>query len=128
MASARREVSNRIADELGECGIGLVASLPDDWVADLIKVVEVDDRFIHVPVNREEFAVGLCSGTFFSYAGFPEILHPFIRLLPLTALNDALRAVITEGSPLLASWVEILVLIFWGGLSFFLALRFFRWQ
>jgi sulfopyruvate decarboxylase alpha subunit len=66
MASARRDVSNRIADELGECGIGLVASLPDDWVADLIKVIELDDRFIHVPVNREESAVGLCSGTFFS--------------------------------------------------------------
>ena len=66
MASARRDVSNRIADALGACGIGLVASLPDDWVADLIKVIEVDDRFIHVPVNREESAVGLCSGTFFS--------------------------------------------------------------
>jgi len=66
MASARRDISNRIADELSECGIGLVASLPDDWVADLIKVVEADDRFIHVPVNREESAVGLCSGTFFS--------------------------------------------------------------
>ena len=38
MVSARRDISNRIADELSECGIGLVASLPDDWVADLIKV------------------------------------------------------------------------------------------
>ena len=66
MRSKRRVVSNRIAEELSSCGIGLVASLPDDWVADLIKVVEADDRFIHVPVNREESAVALCSGTFFS--------------------------------------------------------------
>ena len=66
MESPRREISNRIADELSNCGIGLVASLPDDWVADLIKVIEMDDRFDHVPVNREESAVGLCSGTFFS--------------------------------------------------------------
>jgi len=35
-------------------------------VADLIKVVEVDNRFKHVPVNREESAIGLCSGTYFS--------------------------------------------------------------
>lgn len=66
MTTARRDVSNRIADAFEESGIGLVASLPDDWVSDLIKVVEADDRFIHVPVNREESAVGLCSGTFFS--------------------------------------------------------------
>ena len=62
----RRDVSLRIADSFAECGIRLVASLPDDWVADLIKTVEADGRFIHVPVNREESAVGLCSGTFFS--------------------------------------------------------------
>ena len=66
MVSSRREVSNIIADELSKSGISLVASLPDDWVADLIKVVEADDRFTHVPVNREESAVGLCSGTYFS--------------------------------------------------------------
>ena len=35
-------------------------------MADLIKVVEVDNRFKHVPVNREESAIGLCSGTYFS--------------------------------------------------------------
>ena len=68
MSSARREAATRIADELAECGIHLVASLPDDWVAELIKVVEADDRFTHVPVNREESAVGLCSGAFFSNA------------------------------------------------------------
>ena len=68
MSSARRAVSERIANELDECGIKLVTSLPDDWVADLIKVVDADDRFTHVPVNREESAVGLCSGAFFSKA------------------------------------------------------------
>ncbi|MBO38176.1 MAG: hypothetical protein CMM75_03210 [Rhodospirillaceae bacterium] len=66
MTLERREVSNIIVNQLAESEISLVASLPDDWVADLIKVVEIDDRFIHVPVNREESAVGLCSGTYFS--------------------------------------------------------------
>ncbi|MBD19561.1 MAG: hypothetical protein CMM37_00790 [Rhodospirillaceae bacterium] len=66
MTSGRREVSEIIVNQLAESGISLIASLPDDWVADLIKVVEVDNRFKHVPVNREESAIGLCSGTYFS--------------------------------------------------------------
>lgn len=66
MATTQREVSRRIADELASAGVGLVASLPDDWIADLIKTIDADGRFLHVPVNREESAVGLCSGTFFS--------------------------------------------------------------
>ena len=39
------------------------------------------------------------SGVFFSYERFPEVVHPFIRALPLTALNDALRAIILQGEP-----------------------------
>ena len=42
------------------------------------------------------------SGMFFSADRFPEVLQPLIRVLPLTALNDALRAVILEGAPLAA--------------------------
>jgi sulfopyruvate decarboxylase subunit alpha len=61
-----KDAAKRIVDELAAADIKLVASLPDDWIAELIKTLEVDNRFIHVPVNREESAVGLCSGTFFS--------------------------------------------------------------
>jgi len=74
MTTTRRDVSRRIADELAESGIGLVASLPDDWIADLIKTLEVDERFLHVPVNREESAVGLCSGAFFSSLGSAALM------------------------------------------------------
>ena len=34
----------------------------------------------------------LLSGVFFASSNFPDVAQPFIRLLPLTALNDALRA------------------------------------
>jgi ABC-type multidrug transport system permease subunit len=70
----------------------------------------------------------LLSGSFFSYARFPEILHPFIRALPLTALNDALRSVMNEGAPLPDSLTELTVLAAWGVISFLLALKMFRWQ
>jgi ABC-type multidrug transport system permease subunit len=51
----------------------------------------------------------------------------FIKLLPLTALNDALRAIILEGSSLSSQAAPIAVMCFWGAISFFFAVRFFRW-
>jgi sulfopyruvate decarboxylase alpha subunit len=66
LSDKQKDAARRIADVLAGSGIKVVASLPDDWIAELIKTVSKDDRFIHVPVNREESAVGLCSGTFFT--------------------------------------------------------------
>ncbi|MGH9464892.1 MAG: ABC transporter permease [Thermoanaerobaculia bacterium] len=68
------------------------------------------------------------SGSFFSYARFPEWLQPAIRALPLTALNDALRSVMNEGASLLATAPELGVLAVWGLACFALALKLFRWQ
>ncbi|HET9529182.1 MAG TPA: ABC transporter permease, partial [Blastocatellia bacterium] len=70
----------------------------------------------------------LLSGTFFSAARFPDLLQPFIKALPLTALNDSLRAVMNEGAPFVTVWPEVGVLVAWGLISFALALRLFRWQ
>jgi len=62
-------VAVHIADAAAECGISLVASLPDGWITALITQFAGDSRFRHVPVNREESAIGLCSGAFFSGIG-----------------------------------------------------------
>jgi ABC-type multidrug transport system permease subunit len=70
----------------------------------------------------------ILSGVFFSYANFPEGLHAFIQALPLTALNDALRAVMLDGAGLAILGVPLAVLAAWGCLSFVLALRMFRWS
>lgn len=61
--------SRRIVAAASECGISLIASLPDGWITNLITHFERDARFKHVAVNREESAVGLCSGAFFSGIG-----------------------------------------------------------
>jgi ABC-type polysaccharide/polyol phosphate export permease len=79
-------------------------------------------------MNLVMLPMWLLSGTFFSAARFPDELQPFIKALPLTALNDSLRAVMNEGAPLTASLLEIGVLVGWGLVSFALALRLFRWQ
>ena len=68
------------------------------------------------------------SGIFFSTERFPVAMQPFVQGLPLTALNDALRAVMLEGSGLFAIWSELAILAVWGSLSFVLALKFFRWE
>ena len=79
-------------------------------------------------MNLVQLPMWLFSGTFFSYERFPAAVQPAIRVLPLTALNDALRAVINDGTPLAANWPALLVMALWGGISFAVALRLFRWQ
>jgi len=68
------------------------------------------------------------SGVFFSSANFPNVVQPFIRLLPLTAVNDALRLNMLEGASLPAVGPQLLVIVVWGVVTFFAALKIFRWR
>ena len=68
------------------------------------------------------------SGIFFSTERFPDAIQPFVQALPLTALNDALRAVMLEGASLAGVGSELLNLSIWGVVSFAIALKVFRWQ
>jgi len=70
----------------------------------------------------------LLSGVFFSYERFPEIFHPWIRLLPLTSLNDGLRAIMLEGVGPTALVGPFLVQLVWGTVAFLVALWIFRWR
>jgi ABC-type multidrug transport system permease subunit len=67
------------------------------------------------------------SGIFFSAYRFPQVLQPLIRILPLTALNDAMRAVVLEGMHLSALSVPLAVLTLWTLISFAVGLKLFRW-
>jgi ABC-2 type transport system permease protein len=78
-------------------------------------------------INLVMMPMWIFSGVFFSYERFPVIVHPLIRALPLTALNDALRATILQGASLASQSGRLLVLVLWGGISFVFALRWFRW-
>ena len=68
------------------------------------------------------------SGVFFSPSRFPDAILPLIRLLPLTALNDALRAVMIDGASLGSVAGQLGILGVWGAVAFAIALRLFRWQ
>jgi ABC-2 type transport system permease protein len=78
-------------------------------------------------MNLVMMPMWIFSGVFFSYERFPAVVQPLIKALPLTALNDSLRASILEGTPLIHQWPRLLVMGLWGGISFVLALRWFRW-
>jgi ABC-2 type transport system permease protein len=79
-------------------------------------------------MNLVMMPMWLLSGTFFSSARFPEFLQPFIKALPLTALNDSLRGVMNDGASVTTSWMAVGVLLVWCVVSFIAALKFFRWQ
>jgi len=79
-------------------------------------------------VNLILLPMWIASGVFFSASRFPDALQPFVQALPLTALVDALRAVVLEGATLPAVAGELAILAFWGIVPFVIALKIFRWR
>jgi ABC-type multidrug transport system permease subunit len=79
-------------------------------------------------MNFVQLPMWLFSGSFFDSSRFPDAVQPLIKALPLTAFNDAARAIVNEGASLLAVWPQVLILCAWGGVSFVLAMKIFRWQ
>jgi len=53
-----------ILDGLKEAGIDLIATVPDINLRELLGLVEVDDRVVHVPLCREEEGIGVCTGAY----------------------------------------------------------------
>jgi ABC-type multidrug transport system permease subunit len=79
-------------------------------------------------MNVVTLPLWVLSGVFFSSANFPAAMQPVIRVLPLTALNDALRAVMLDGAPARALGGEVAVMAAWGLGSFAIAVKIFRWR
>ena len=79
-------------------------------------------------LNLSMVPMWVLSGVFFASSNFPAFLQPFIQALPLTALNDALRAVILEGATLSQVGSELAILGGWALTSFVIALKLFRWR
>ena len=68
------------------------------------------------------------SGIFFSASRFPSVVQPFVQALPLTAVNDALRANMLEGATFAQTLPELGIIAAWLLLCFGVALKIFRWQ
>ncbi len=70
----------------------------------------------------------IVSGVFFSSDRFPDAVQPVIKALPLTAVNDALRANLLQGEHLANLMPEVALLLGWMAVTFVLALKLFRWR
>src|SRR5262245_29174580 len=79
-------------------------------------------------MNLFSVPMWLLSGVFFSSSNFPSMAQPIIRVLPLTALVDAMRGVVLEGASLGAIRVELMIIAGWGIVCFSIALRIFKWR
>jgi ABC-2 type transport system permease protein len=79
-------------------------------------------------MNVAMLPMWVLSGVFFASDNFPDAMQPFIRALPLTALNEALRGVMIDGASLPALWLQLAVLGTWGVGCYAVAVRVFRWR
>ena len=79
-------------------------------------------------MNLVMLPMWILSGTFFSYSRFPNAMIPFVKALPLTALNDSLRAVMIDGASVMTLGTPIAIVVAWGAVSFVIALKIFRWR
>jgi len=79
-------------------------------------------------MNLSMLPMWVLSGVFFSSENFPRAVQPFIKALPLTAANDALRANMLRGLALPVLWPQLAVLAAWTVVCFGVALRIFRWR
>lgn len=78
-------------------------------------------------INLVTLPMMVFSGVFFSSARFPAVLQPAIRLLPLSAFNEALRHVVNDGASIFSQGFPLAVLVAWTVVTSFLAVRLFRW-
>jgi sulfopyruvate decarboxylase subunit alpha len=53
-----------ILSGLKKTGIDFIATLPDEKMLELIRVVEKDREITHVPLCREEEGIGICAGAY----------------------------------------------------------------
>jgi ABC-type multidrug transport system permease subunit len=103
---------------------GLAFSALGLLVASRARTIEAVSGLMNVAM----LPMWLLSGSFFSAERFPQMMQPFIQVLPLTATNDALRGIMNEGATLAGSSTDLLILAIWGVASFGLALWLFRWE
>ena len=79
-------------------------------------------------LNLVSVPMWIMSGVFFSAAHFPDVMQPFIQALPLTALNNALRAVMLDGAGIVDIAGSIANLSLWGATTLAAAVALFRWK
>lgn len=79
-------------------------------------------------MNLVMMPMWIASGVFFSSQKFPDAVQPLVKALPLTAVIDALRANMLQGTHLSLLASQLAIMSFYLIVCFVLALRVFRWR
>jgi ABC-2 type transport system permease protein len=93
-------------------------------IASFTKTIESAEGIIQMV----QFPMMFLSGIFFPPEMMPESLRLIPRLLPLSYFGDALRHTMIGIPTQFGLTNDLLILLGWLGVSFFLAVRFFRWE
>jgi ABC-type multidrug transport system permease subunit len=109
-------------------GVVILGSLVFAGLGLLVASRATNTQTVSGLINLASFPMYLCSGVFFSASRFPDAMQPFVRALPLTAMNDAMRAIMIDGAGVGGIAVELAILCAWGVGCFALALKIFRWR
>jgi len=70
----------------------------------------------------------ILSGVFFPISSLPEIIQPIAQFLPLSVIASSLRGIANDGLSLLSFDINLLGVLIWLIVSFFLATRYFVWR
>lgn len=105
--------------------LGLVVFMGFGYV---ISGIAKNQNVIPIYANLFMFPQYFLSGTFFPKTSLPEGLQKVVNFLPLTALNDSLRQISFEGDHIWNVGPEILILLAWGVIIYFTAIKVFRWE
>jgi ABC-type multidrug transport system permease subunit len=118
-------VRGRLIDLIVIC---VLASLTFNSLALLIASRAKTIEAVSGLMNLTQVPMWILSGVFFSSQRFPDAVQPLIKLLPLTAIIDALRAHMLQGATLVQLAPELGTLAGWMVVCFVLALKLFRWR
>jgi ABC-2 type transport system permease protein len=109
-------------------GLALLGALAFSGIGLLVASRAQNTQTVSGLINLVMLPMFIGSGVFFSTARFPDWLQRPLRVLPLTALNDSMRAVMIDGAGAGAVAAQAGLLVAVSVVCFALALRLFRWR
>jgi ABC-2 type transport system permease protein len=113
---------------LSLCGIVILGGLVFVSLGYLIAAfVKTQESAVPV-VQIVTFPMMFLSGTFFDVTSMPSLIEPLVKILPLTYLNDALRQIMVEGTPVHSMSTDIAAMFGWVIVCLGISVRFFHWD
>lgn len=105
--------------------LGLIVFMGVGFV---ISGVAKNQNIIPIYSNLFMFPQYFLSGSFYPSSFLPKSIQWLVKALPLTALNDSLRKISFEGASLIDCWAQIAILLGWGVVIYFIAVKTFKWE